>query len=66
MEPLLIFRDQEIPIENGISLLQALQNINLPPEIVMAIRDGRLMMEDEIIQEGDRIKLISVISGGSR
>jgi sulfur carrier protein ThiS len=42
-----------------------LQDIDLSPEMVMALRDGRLMMEDEIIKEGDRIKLISVISGGN-
>jgi sulfur carrier protein ThiS len=65
MNAWIIYRDQEYLIDTAITLGQALQDIDLSPEMVMALRDGRLMMEDEIIKEGDRIKLISVISGGS-
>lgn len=65
MNTWMIYRDQEYPVESGITLAQALRDFNLSPEMVLALRDGVLMMENEMINQGDKIKLISVISGGS-
>lgn len=64
METYLIYRNREIPVEPGILLVQALDELELSPEMIIALRAGRLMMADEVIKEGDQIKLISVISGG--
>ena len=46
------------------TLLDALQKSNIVPESVIATRDGEMILEDEILKEGDVIKLVAVISGG--
>jgi len=60
----LILREQEYEVKAGMTLLAALQKINILPESVIATRDGELILEDEILRSGEAIKLISVISGG--
>ena len=50
----------------GMSLLSALQKINVLPESVIATCNGEMILEDEILKDGDVIKLIAVISGGAR
>ena len=61
----LVLRDKEYEVRAGMTLLDALNKSNLVPESVIATRDGEMILEDEILKEGDVIKLISVISGGS-
>ena len=46
------------------SLLDALKKSNIVPESVIAIRDGEMITDDEILRSGDEIKLVAVISGG--
>lgn len=61
----LILRNKEYEVKPGMTLLSALQKINVVPESVIATRDGEMILEDEILRDGDVIKLIAVISGGS-
>jgi sulfur carrier protein ThiS len=61
----LILRDKEYEVRPGMSLLDALKKSNIIPESVIAIRDGEMITDDEIIRSGDIVKLVSVISGGS-
>ena len=49
----------------GMTLLSALQKISVVPESVIATRDGEMILDDEILKDGDAVKLIAVISGGS-
>ncbi len=60
----LILRNQEYEVRSGMTVKHALEKINVLPESVLATRDGELITEDEIIEEGDVIKLVAVISGG--
>jgi len=60
----LVLRKQEYEVRPGMTLLDALKKSGLLPESVIATRDGELMVEDEILKEGDVIKLVAVISGG--
>ena len=60
----LILRKQEYEVRAGMTLLDALKKNNLLPGAVIATREGELMVEDEILKEGDVIKLVAVISGG--
>jgi sulfur carrier protein ThiS len=46
------------------TLLSALQKIYVIPESVIATRDGEMILDDEILRDGDVVKLIAVISGG--
>lgn len=60
----LILRDKEFEIKPGMALLDALKKSNIVPESVIAMREGELITDDEILRPGDVIKLIAVISGG--
>ena len=60
----LILRDKEYEVKPGMTLLSALQKINVVPESVIATREGEMILEDEILRDGDLVKLIAVISGG--
>jgi len=57
-------REEEFQVESGMMLKHALEKIEVQPESVIGTRDGELITEDEILQDGDVIKLIAVISGG--
>ena len=61
----LILRDKEYEVKPGMTLLSALQKNNILLESVIATRAGEMILEDEILKDGDVIKLIAVISGGS-
>lgn len=60
----LILRDKEYEVRAGMTVQHALQKIGVQPETVLTTRGGDLLTEDEILQEGDVIKLVAVISGG--
>jgi sulfur carrier protein ThiS len=61
----LILRNKEYEVKPGMNLLAALQKINIIPESVIATRDGEMILDDEILKDGDVVKLVAVISGGS-
>jgi sulfur carrier protein len=62
----LILRDKQYEIHAGMTLLAALKKLNIVPESVIATKNGEMILEDEILQDGDVIKLVAVISGGSK
>lgn len=61
----LILRDKEYEVRPGMDLLAALEKCDILSESVIATRDGELILDDEILKDGDVIKLVAVISGGS-
>ncbi len=61
----LILRNKEYEVKPGMTLLSALGKINVVPESVIATRDGEMILDDEILKDGEVIKLIAVISGGA-
>lgn len=61
----LILRDKEYEVKPGMTLLDSLKKIDVLPESVIATREGEMILEDEILRDGDVVKLIAVISGGS-
>jgi sulfur carrier protein len=60
----IILRGKEYEVRPGMTLLSALKIIDILPGSVIATREGELIEEDEILLEGDTIKLVAVISGG--
>jgi sulfur carrier protein ThiS len=60
----LILRNKKFEVRDGMTLLAALKKSDIVPESVIATRDDEMILEDEILKEGDVIKLIAVISGG--
>lgn len=57
-------RDREYEIRAGMTLRDALLKLEIQPEAIIPTRDGVLITEDEILKNGDQIRLIAVISGG--
>lgn len=60
----LVLRNREYEVKAGMALLDALKKCGIIPESVIATRDGELITEDEILKDGEVIKLVAVISGG--
>lgn len=60
----LILRGKEYEVKAGMTVMHALEKIGVLPESVIATRNGEVITEDEILREGDVVKLVMVISGG--
>ncbi|OGO15735.1 MAG: hypothetical protein A2Y93_11165 [Chloroflexi bacterium RBG_13_68_17] len=60
----LSLRDQHYEVRAGMTVRDALRQVGLQPEAVLATRQGELLTDDEILREGDEIRLVAVISGG--
>lgn len=65
MSARLTLRDKTFEVRSGMTVRDALLHAGLVPDSVLAIRHGELITEDEILREGEEIRLIAVISGGS-
>lgn len=57
-------REKTYEVKSGMTLMDSLRKIDILPEAVLAVRDGEMILEDEILENEQIIKLISVISGG--
>jgi sulfur carrier protein ThiS len=64
MPATLILRKKEYTVRHGMTIRSALLKLDIQPEAVLPTCDGELVSEEEIIRNGDVIKLVSVISGG--
>ncbi len=55
----------EVAVEDGQTLRQALVSLGIPPEVVAlaAINDRQISKED-ILQDGDVVRILAVIGGG--
>jgi len=60
----LILRKKEYQVRHGMTIRSALQKLEIPPESVLPTRNGELVNEEDILKDGDVIKLVAVISGG--
>jgi len=61
----LTLRDKTFPISSGMTIRHALEKLGINPDTVLPTRDGELLTDDELIRDGDRIRLVAVISGGA-
>lgn len=60
----IILKNKTYQVNSGIPLHKALRFLNLNANAHLAVREGMLITEDEMLRNGDRIELIAVISGG--
>ena len=58
-------RKKEYEVRAGMTVRDALKKIGIHPDSVLSVRNGELITDDEILREGDSIRLIAVISGGA-
>jgi sulfur carrier protein len=57
-------RDKTYDVPAGMTVRDALRRLDLEPESVLPVRDGQLITDDELLREGETIRLVAVISGG--
>jgi sulfur carrier protein ThiS len=62
----LILRGKEYEVKPGMTLLDSLKKIDVLPDGVIATCNGEMILDDEILKDGAVVKLIAVISGGSK
>lgn len=58
------YRKQEWEINSGMTVRDAVAKIGLDPYSVLALRGKKLVNDQTIIEAGDEIRLVNVISGG--
>lgn len=58
------FRDQQHTVRSGMTARSAILKIGLDPNAVLIVRNGELITDDEILDAGDQVRLVPVISGG--
>lgn len=56
---------REIEIEGRKQVSSALRELGIAPETVLVIRGDRLLTRDSWLEEGDRVEVRPVMSGGS-
>ncbi|WP_299024824.1 MoaD/ThiS family protein [uncultured Thermanaerothrix sp.] len=66
MPVVLILRKQEFQIEGTITVKEALRRLNLSPESHLVVRNGELLNENDVLRDGDVVKIVPSISGGGR
>jgi sulfur carrier protein ThiS len=59
-----IYRDRTWEVKPGSTVRHIIDKAGLNPESVLAVRDGKLINEETLAQNGDTIKLVTVVSGG--
>ena len=59
-----IYRDKTWEHKPGSTVRHVIEKAGLNPESFLAVRDGELINEATLTQDGDVIKLIAVVSGG--
>ena len=60
----IVYRNKEWNLAHGMTVRDAIIKAGLDPEAILALRAGKLINEDTIVQENDIITLIAVVSGG--
>jgi sulfur carrier protein len=59
-------RDKEFSLKGNLTLSQVYKRLGLDIESYLAVRDGEIITEDRLLKDGDMVKLVPVISGGSQ
>jgi sulfur carrier protein len=59
-------RDKEFSLPGSLTLSQVYKRLGLDAGSYLAVREGEIITEDRLLKDGDLVKLVPVISGGSR
>lgn len=59
------FRNKKFEVKENMTARDALKKIGIDPESVLISVNGKLVTDDVVLREGDEVKLVAVISGGS-
>jgi sulfur carrier protein len=64
MPATLKLRDKSFEVPAGMTVRDALIRLAIEPESVLPTREAQLITDDELLKEGEVIRLVAVISGG--
>lgn len=59
------FRNKKFEVKENITARDALKKIAIDPESVLITVNGKLVTDDVVLRQGDAVKLVAVVSGGS-
>lgn len=59
-----IYRDKTWEVKAGSTVRHIIEKAGMNPESILAVRDGKLINDATLVQDGDTIKLVAVVSGG--
>ena len=59
-----VFRDKVWEVKPGSTVRHIVEQAGLNPESVLAVRDGKLINDANLTEDGETIKLVAVVSGG--
>ncbi len=59
------FRNKKFEVKENSTARDALKKLGIDPESVLITINGKLVTDDIVLREGDEVKLVAVISGGT-
>ncbi len=59
-------KEFEVELKDNITVGKAIKKLELLPEGYLAVRNGELLVEQDILRDNDLIKLVPVVSGGNQ
>ncbi|MBI4670149.1 MAG: MoaD/ThiS family protein [Chloroflexi bacterium] len=59
------FRNKKFEVKDNITARDALKKIGIDPESVLITVNRKLVTDDVVLRQGDEVKLVAVVSGGS-
>lgn len=62
----IIYRDRGWELTGRMTVRQAIEQVGLIPETVLAVREGKLLTEDTMLEPEDTIKWVSVVPEDGR
>ena len=58
------YRDKSWTVRAGSTVRHVIVKAGLNPESILVLRDGRLINDAILTEDGDELKLVAVVSGG--
>lgn len=58
------YRGKQYEPKAGMTARDAILKLGLDPEAVLVLRNGKLVDDSVILEDGDEITLVAVVSGG--
>ncbi len=60
----IVYRNKSWEAKPGSTVRHIIEQAGLNPEAILAVRNGKLINDSTLTQDGDVIKLVAVVSGG--
>lgn len=58
------FRGKQYELKGGMTARDAVLKLGLDPEAVLVLRNGKLVDDSVILEDGDEVTIVAVVSGG--